>query len=105
MKIIKRFPVTVLGLFGLTLLILVDIFHIGYDSSGLTGYIYWVAIIFSQPFMIVQELLFSFSAGVSQKWHWPILVLSQISICYAIDLFICRIRRKYFKKNDKKVKG
>lgn len=88
MKIVARFPVTVLGVLGLTILGLTYMLGIGYDSGGFQSLLYWLGTALSLPFMLVIELFHSAGDGTSKVWHWPVAAVLHIVICYSIDKLI-----------------
>ncbi len=86
--------ILILGVLGILLFVIVNILGIEYDSSGILGYIYWGSYLFSSPFLISTEVMFSF---VNREYAIIVNILSLIIhlvFCYFSDDFLFKVRRR-----------
>ncbi len=93
-SLVFKHLILILGVLGILLFAFVNIVGIEYDSSGVLGYIYWSSYLFSIPFLISTEVMFTF---INREYAVIINLLSLIvhlAFCYFSDVLILKIRRR-----------
>ena len=91
MKIVKNNPTIIYALTGLLFWFFIWIANIQYDDGGIRGLIFIAGEIFTLPFWLVQELIFTLNNGHTMVGQNIISIIFGLIICLVVDLSIRRL--------------
>lgn len=87
-RILARYPLTALGLLGLTLMTLVTVGGIAYDDQGWRAVLFWGASLLVLPMNLVLEALFSLFGSEPGGWQVALAAAGHLLICVALDRLV-----------------